>query len=74
MSKEPAEEEPSDIEDLFPLVCDGIAAKLGIPPRWEREWTQEEQDRISAEFDSPDFTLSDDLFDPPQTGHPPGQQ
>jgi len=72
MSKEPAEEDP-DIEDLFPLVCDGIAAKLGIPPRWEREWTQEEEDRIITEFDRPGFTLSDDLFDFPQTTHSPGQ-
>jgi len=31
MGKKPIEEEPSDIEDLFPLVCDGIATKLGIP-------------------------------------------
>jgi hypothetical protein len=72
MSEKPTEEEPLDSpEELFPLVCDGIAVSLGIPPRIEREWTEEEQNRVSAEFDR--AMLTDELF-LPQTGRSPGQR
>lgn len=48
MYKKPTKREQRDqnvVENLF-YEMDDIAASLGIPPRSEREWTDEEADRV----------------------------
>jgi hypothetical protein len=54
MDRKPTEQErkaahDETVADLLPYVMHDIAESLGIPP--DKEWTQEEQDRISAEAD-----------------------
>jgi hypothetical protein len=45
------EAEAMALQDMLMFEWDNIAISIGIPPRWEREWTQEELDRIYAEAD-----------------------
>jgi hypothetical protein len=48
MSRNPTKREmrDQDFADVMFYEMDNTAAALGIPPRWEREWTEEEVERI----------------------------
>jgi hypothetical protein len=49
--QEEADAAAGDIDAFYYWAADEIAVELGIPPRGEREWTEDELSRILAAFE-----------------------
>lgn len=54
MAKKSTKRQEVDYDLLF-YLWDDIAISIGMPPSWERDWTDEDWKRLFAEVERPGF-------------------